>query len=201
MTVVINRAEPRPAMAPPARVSVNGTVISRDAITREIQNHPASKPMLAWQQAARALVIRELLLQEAGRLGIEADPLTDDEGRRETDEEAQVRTLVEQEVHVPSATEAELRLLQAEAYRDLGNVRAASRLSERSLRLYRSAADRRGVAHALCNLAIQHEIQGRLEEAARDLYAGPRAVFRYVTFPLVLPGIALAGRRPAWRNG
>jgi spermidine/putrescine transport system permease protein len=29
----------------------------------------------------------------------------------------------------------------------------------------------------------------RLEEAARDLYAGPRAVFRYVTFPLVLPGI------------
>jgi spermidine/putrescine transport system permease protein len=29
----------------------------------------------------------------------------------------------------------------------------------------------------------------RLEEAARDLYAGPGAVFRYVTFPLVLPGI------------
>jgi spermidine/putrescine transport system permease protein len=30
----------------------------------------------------------------------------------------------------------------------------------------------------------------RLEEAARDLYAGPRATFRYVTLPLVAPGIA-----------
>ncbi|MFN8028829.1 MAG: ABC transporter permease [Dermatophilaceae bacterium] len=29
----------------------------------------------------------------------------------------------------------------------------------------------------------------RLEEAAQDLYAGPRATFRYITLPLVLPGI------------
>ena len=101
MTVVINRAEPRPAMAPPARVSVNGTVISRDAITREIQNHPASKPMLAWQQAARALVIRELLLQEAARLGIETKPQSDDEGRRETEEEALLRQLAEREIVTP----------------------------------------------------------------------------------------------------
>lgn len=41
-------------------------------------------------------------------------------------------------------------------------------------------------------VTVKARLQGmdpRLEEAARDLYAGPRAVFRYVTFPLVLPGI------------
>ena len=45
---------------------------SRSAIARETQNHPAAKPIDAWLAAARALVVRELLLQEARRLGIEA---------------------------------------------------------------------------------------------------------------------------------
>ncbi len=56
----------------PATVSVNGVAIARDAIAREMQHHPAPKPIAAWQQAARALVIRELLLQEARRLGVAA---------------------------------------------------------------------------------------------------------------------------------
>ena len=41
-------------------------------------------------------------------------------------------------------------------------------------------------------VAVKARLQGmdpKLEEAARDLYAGPAATFRYVTFPLVLPGI------------
>jgi spermidine/putrescine transport system permease protein len=41
-------------------------------------------------------------------------------------------------------------------------------------------------------VTVKARLQGmdpRLEEAARDLYADSRAVFRYVTFPLVLPGI------------
>ena len=41
-------------------------------------------------------------------------------------------------------------------------------------------------------VTVKARLQGldpRLEEAARDLYAGPGATFRYVTFPLVLPGI------------
>jgi len=41
-------------------------------------------------------------------------------------------------------------------------------------------------------VSVKARLQGmdpRLEEAARDLYADPRATFRYVTFPLVLPGI------------
>jgi spermidine/putrescine transport system permease protein len=42
-------------------------------------------------------------------------------------------------------------------------------------------------------VTVKARLQGldpRLEEAARDLYANPRATFRYVTLPLVAPGIA-----------
>jgi len=85
----------------PMQVSVNGVAIARDAIQREMQHHAAGKPIAAWQQAARALVIRELLLQEARRLAVAPKPLSDDEGRRETDEEAVIRGLIEHEVNVP----------------------------------------------------------------------------------------------------
>jgi peptidyl-prolyl cis-trans isomerase C len=93
----------------PVNVSVNDVAIPRDAIVREMQNHPADKPINAWQQAARALVVRELLLQQASRLGITAAPVSDDEGRRETDAEALIRTLVEREVTVPEPDEAACR--------------------------------------------------------------------------------------------
>lgn len=95
--------------AKPRAVSVNGIAISRAAIARETQNHPATKPIEAWQAAARALVIRELLLQEARRLSLAPEPLTDGEGRRETEEEALVRLLVEREVQTPQADEAACR--------------------------------------------------------------------------------------------
>jgi peptidyl-prolyl cis-trans isomerase C len=91
---------PMPAGKPVA-VSVNGVSIARDAIVREMQHHPAPKPIAAWQQAARALVIRELLLQEARRLGVALQPASDGEGRRETDEEALIRGLIDREVTVP----------------------------------------------------------------------------------------------------
>lgn len=90
----------------PRTVSVNGKVIPREVIAREVQNHPAEKPILAWQAAARALVVRELLLQESARLGIEAEPLRDAEGRRETGEEAAMRALIEHEVATPEPDEA-----------------------------------------------------------------------------------------------
>jgi peptidyl-prolyl cis-trans isomerase C len=87
--------------AKPVTISVNGVAIARDAIVREMQNHPADKPTAAWQQAARALVVRELLLQRANAIGITPDPFSDDEGRRETDEEAMMRGVVDREVSVP----------------------------------------------------------------------------------------------------
>jgi peptidyl-prolyl cis-trans isomerase C len=86
----------------PVNVSVNGIAIARDEIVREMQHHPAGKPIAAWQQAARALVIRELLMQEARRLAVAAEPLSED-GRRETDEEAVMRGLIDREVVVPQA--------------------------------------------------------------------------------------------------
>ncbi len=94
--------------AKPIAVSVNGVTIPRDAIARETQNHPAAKPYAAWQAAARALVVRELLLQEARRLGIEAAPLWQD-GRRETDDEALIRCLIEREITTPEPDEASCR--------------------------------------------------------------------------------------------
>ena len=93
----------------PVPVTVNGTAIARDAIVREMQHHAAAKPIAAWQQAARALVVRELLLQEARRLGVAPQPASDAEGRRETDEEAMIRGLVEREVTVPEPDEATCR--------------------------------------------------------------------------------------------
>jgi peptidyl-prolyl cis-trans isomerase C len=84
-------------------VRVNGTAIARDLIAREAQHHPARTPLEAWQAAARALAVRELLLQEARRLDIAGEAMTDGEGRWETEEEAAVRSLVEREVQTPSA--------------------------------------------------------------------------------------------------
>jgi peptidyl-prolyl cis-trans isomerase C len=106
MTCVIHADE---ALPRPKTVSVNGIVVPRDAIARETQHHPADKPILAWQAAARALVIRELLLQEARRLGVKTEPQADPQGRRETDEEALIRCLIEREVTTPEPDEATCR--------------------------------------------------------------------------------------------
>jgi len=93
----------------PITVSVNGVAIARDAIQREMQHHPAEKPIAAWQQAARALVIRELLLQRARHIGLTPDPDSDDAGRRETEDEALVRGVIEREVAVPEPDEGTCR--------------------------------------------------------------------------------------------
>lgn len=90
-------------------VRVNGVPISRDLIAREVQQHPARTPADAWSAAARALVIRELLLQEARRLAFAAAPLADADGRRETDDEAAIRALITQEVRTPEPDEGACR--------------------------------------------------------------------------------------------
>jgi peptidyl-prolyl cis-trans isomerase C len=95
--------------AKPSIVSVNGVVVPRDAIAREVQQHPASTPLAAWKEAARALAVRELLLQEARRAGVSADALNDESGRRETEEEASIRALIEQEIAVPEPDAAACR--------------------------------------------------------------------------------------------
>lgn len=93
----------------PKVVSVNGVEIPRAAISQETQNHPAGKPIEAWQAAARALVIRELLFQEARRRGFVPEPFEDEEGRRETDDEALIRKLIKSDISVPEADDATCR--------------------------------------------------------------------------------------------
>jgi peptidyl-prolyl cis-trans isomerase C len=97
------------ALPKPKTLSVNGIVIPREDVAREVQNHAADKPILAWQAAARALVVRELLRQESSRLGISAEPQSDDEGRTETMDEAAMRALIEREVVVPEPDDAVCR--------------------------------------------------------------------------------------------
>ena len=99
----------RVSVAPRERVLVNGVEIPPSAIVAETQNHPAPDPVAARAQAVRALVIRELLLQEARRLAIAAEPQLDAEGRRETDDEALIRALLDREVTTPEADEASCR--------------------------------------------------------------------------------------------
>ncbi len=105
---VANTLKPM-AAAKPKAVSVNGVAISRADIAREVQNHPAAKPLEAWQNSARALVVRELLLQEAKRLALVPMAIEDEAGRRETDDEALVRQLVDCAVKTPEADEASAR--------------------------------------------------------------------------------------------
>lgn len=97
------------ALPKPKTITVNSVTIPREVIAREVQNHPAARPIDAWQAAARALVVRELLRQEAERLGIDEPPLRDDEGRAETAEEAAIRGLIAREVRTPEPDEGACR--------------------------------------------------------------------------------------------
>ena len=79
-------------------IRVNGRSIGEDDILREMQYHPAENAAAARRAAAEWLVIRALLLDRAGALGIDA-----------TDETAAVRAALEREVDVPAPAEAECR--------------------------------------------------------------------------------------------
>ena len=90
-------------------VTVNGVIIVEAEIMAEAQNHPADTPGAALAQAAHALAVRELLLQEADRLGVQVAPATGAVKQREAAEDAVIRLLIEQEVDVPQASEEECR--------------------------------------------------------------------------------------------
>lgn len=147
----------------PKPVSVNGVVIPRGDIGRETQHHPAEKPIDAWLAATRALVVRELLLQEARRLGLEPAPLEDEQGRRETSEDALVRELIEREVRTPEPDEA-----------------ACRRVYEQRQRTFRSA-DLYAVRHILLPAApgdMSARAAGKLQAGALiDLLAGDPTLF------------------------
>ncbi|HEV2677141.1 MAG TPA: peptidylprolyl isomerase [Aliidongia sp.] len=89
-------------------ITINDVAIPHAAIAREVQNHAAATPQVAWDEATRALVIRELLLQQAWALDLTAEPRLQD-GARETEEEALIRTLLEREIRTPNADETVCR--------------------------------------------------------------------------------------------
>ncbi len=86
-------------------VLVNGVEIPEQAIRDEAQLHPAKNPGEAISEATRALVVRELLLQEAAAKAIVATPEVLGEDLREADADAAIRELLDREVSSPSADE------------------------------------------------------------------------------------------------
>ena len=94
-------------------VTVNRAVIAPEAIAEEAQHHnaPKEKPGLAWRAAARALVVRALLLEEASKAGIDATPEPRGPGREETIEEALIRAYLDTALHPEPVVEAEIRAI------------------------------------------------------------------------------------------
>lgn len=85
-------------------VRVNDTIIPEREIAAEMQHHPAATRELAWEEAARALVVRRLLLDAAAERGIA--PPEDD---TLIAEEATIEALLDDVVSVPEADEETLR--------------------------------------------------------------------------------------------
>ena len=81
---------------------INNTEITDEQVFAEMQYHPASSLPEAQEKAAQALAIRELLLQEAARLGIAAPDTTATE---EVQEDFLISRLLEQEVITPEPDE------------------------------------------------------------------------------------------------
>jgi peptidyl-prolyl cis-trans isomerase C len=92
---------------PEIEVRVNERLISEEAIGIEMQYHPAGGQEEARDQAATALVIRELLLLEAERLGIDEQNVK--AADNETPEQACVRTLLDREIKTPEPDEQSCR--------------------------------------------------------------------------------------------
>jgi peptidyl-prolyl cis-trans isomerase C len=92
-----------------APIKVNGITLSPETIAEEAQHHPARTPAAAYQEAARALVIRAVLLEEAQRRATPAAPEFVAAGKRETPDEARIRQLIEDNVAAAEPDEAACR--------------------------------------------------------------------------------------------
>jgi len=87
-------------------ITVNGKSISDDQIAREAQYHPAPSRDAALHEAGVALVVRELLVQEATSLGLIAPA---GPGQDTPSEEQAISSLLDREVSLPAADEEALQ--------------------------------------------------------------------------------------------
>ena len=104
MKVAISKNDPVNAVED---VTVNGVLISEDQISREAQNHPGPHWKAACDAATRALVIKELLLQEARSGNVCKDAASKALEGDEQDEEALIEALIQSNVQVPVAEQDE----------------------------------------------------------------------------------------------
>lgn len=82
-------------------VTVNGVEIPESVISAEMEEFTSQNRTLAWQQAATALVLKELLLQQAQAEGLKGN------------EEELIEALLSQHIQVPTAEETHcLRFFQ-----------------------------------------------------------------------------------------
>ena len=143
----------------PCALFVGDTPITEAQIAQEMQHHRAMKPERSRADAARALVVRELLRREIEQMGLAATaaPIG-----RESDEEAAIRTLLESQLEsrVPSQDDC-------------------IRYYEQNRARFHSP-DRIRVRHVLCAAAVD-DVDGRVkarlqaEAMVKQLQADPMA--------------------------
>lgn len=93
------------AQTSPPPIRVNEREITIEDIAREVQYHPAPDLGQARRRAARALVVRELLLAECERLQVGAGQLLEGENA----DEARIRRLLAEQIEVPEPAEDDCR--------------------------------------------------------------------------------------------
>lgn len=93
----------------PDPVIVGGREIPVGDIAAEAQNHPAPSAEAAWEAAAEALAIRQLLVDEAERLELEPGEICDESGQELTREDALIDALLAREIQTPKADEETCR--------------------------------------------------------------------------------------------
>ncbi len=160
-------------------ILVNGIEIGEAAVAREVQYHPAPSLDEARRLAARALVVRELLLQEAHRLALTPSAADEDgeaDGEAEDIDDALVRTLLERAVTVPEPDEARCR----EAFDRHPERYRSPDLFEAAHILFPAAADDAAAREAARRsaeetLALLQAAPQRFAELARERSACPSA--------------------------
>ena len=150
-------------------ISVNGVSITPQAMAQELQYHPAQSREDAVYQAARALVIRELLQQRIAELGLALQV-----GAGENEEEAATRLLLEREVQVPQCDEATcLRYYESNRAR----FHSAPLLAVRHILLECAPddAEARSLAHVQAELLLERldQFPGSFAELALKYSACP----------------------------
>lgn len=150
-------------------ISVNGVSITPQAMAQELQYHPAESREEAVYQAARALVIRELLQQRIAELGLALQV-----GAGENEEEAATRLLLEREVQVPQCDEATcLRYYESNRAR----FHSAPLLAVRHILLECAPddAEARSLAHVQAELLLERldQFPGSFAELALKYSACP----------------------------